>query len=61
MASGSVYQLKEAECPGTPLFLFDCTMGDGSVQRLSTHSVSWSGNSYSARRKANSTRRHGLS
>ncbi|MGA3023973.1 MAG: phage tail protein [Bryobacteraceae bacterium] len=49
MASGSVYQLKEAESPGTPLFLFDCTLGDGSVQRLSTHAVSWNGNSYSAR------------
>ncbi len=49
MASGSVYQLKEAECPGTPLFLFDFTLGDGSVQRLSTHTVSWGGNNYAAR------------
>ncbi len=49
MASTSVYQLKEVECPGTPLFLFDCTLGDGSVQSLSTHPVSWNGTSYSAR------------
>jgi hypothetical protein len=49
MASTSVHQLKEVECPGTPLFLFECTLGDGSVQRLSTHAVSWNGNSYSAR------------
>ena len=49
MSSGSVYQLKEEENPGTPLFLFDCTLGDGSLQSLSTHAVSWSGNSYQAR------------
>ncbi|MGD0616583.1 MAG: phage tail protein [Bryobacteraceae bacterium] len=49
MASGSVYELKEEETPGTPLFLFDCTLGDGSVQSLSTHAVSWSGNIYQAR------------
>ncbi|MGA2185062.1 MAG: hypothetical protein ABSH47_18745 [Bryobacteraceae bacterium] len=49
MASVSVYQLKEVECPGTPLFLFDCTLANGDVQRLSTHAVSWNSNSYSAR------------
>jgi len=49
MASGSIYQLKEVECPGTPLFLFDCTLSDGTVRRLSTHTISWNGNTYSAR------------
>ena len=49
MASSSVYQLKEQGLPGTPLFLFDCTWPNGDAQHLSTHAVSWSGNSYAAR------------
>ena len=49
MPSESIYQLKETECPGTPLFLFDCTLSDGDVRRLSTHAVSWNGNAYLAR------------
>ena len=49
MSSTSVYQLKEAECPGTPLFLFDCTWPGGDVQQFSTHAVSWNGKSYAAR------------
>ena len=49
MSSTNVYQLKEQECPGTPLFLFDCMWPSGDAQHLSTHAVSWNGNTYSAR------------
>ena len=31
--------LKELEVPGTPLFLFDCTLPTGDVQHWSTHNV----------------------
>ena len=41
--------LKELEVPGTPLFLFDCTLSTGDVQRWSTHSVTVSGHSYLSR------------
>jgi Putative phage tail protein len=41
--------LKELEVPGTPLFLFDCTLKSGDVERWSTHSVTVNGNSYLAR------------
>ena len=41
--------LKELEVPGTPLFLFDCTLKSGDVERWSTHAVTVSGNSYLAR------------
>ncbi len=45
----TVYDLKGQECPGTPLFLLDCTLASGDVQRLSTHAVTWNGQSYAAR------------
>jgi hypothetical protein len=41
--------LKELEVPGTPLFLFDCTLASGDVERWSTHNVTVNGNSYLAR------------
>ncbi len=45
----TVYDLKTQECPGTPLFLLDCTLASGDVQRVSTHAVTWNGQSYAAR------------
>ncbi len=41
--------LKELEVPGTPLFLFDCTLATGDVQRWSTHNVTVSGHLYLSR------------
>jgi Putative phage tail protein len=48
MAS-TIVALKEQETPGTPLFIFDCTLRSGDIQRWSTHNVSVNGQSYSAR------------
>ncbi len=45
----TIHDLKEMEVAGTPLFLFDCTLKSGDVQRWSTHKVTVGGNSYSAR------------
>lgn len=47
--SSTISVLKELEVPGTPLFLFDCTLPSGDVQHWSTHNVSVNGNSYLAR------------
>ncbi len=44
-----IEQLKELEAPETPIFLFDCTLTNGDVQRWSTHKVALNGNNYSAR------------
>jgi hypothetical protein len=41
--------LKELEVPGTPLFLFDCTLGTGDVQHWSTHNVTVNGLQYLSR------------
>jgi len=41
--------LKELEVPGTPLFLFDCTLPTGDVERWSTHNVTVNGNPYLSR------------
>jgi hypothetical protein len=41
--------LKELEVPGTPIFLFDCTLKSGDVERWSTHNVTVNGNPYLAR------------
>jgi len=46
---GTIIGLKELEVPGTPLFLFDCTLSSGDVERWSTHNVTVNGNSYLAR------------
>ncbi len=45
----TIDELKEEQTPPTPLFLFDCTLRDGSVERWGTHAVSFGGNSYDAR------------
>ena len=41
--------LKEQEVPGTPLFLFDCTLPTGTVQSWSTHNVTINGTQYLSR------------
>src|ERR1700733_15296523 len=41
--------LKEMEVPGTPLFLFDCTLATGDVQHWSTHNVTVNGDQYLSR------------
>ena len=41
--------LKELEVPGTPLFLFDCTLPNGVVQSWSTHNVTINGTQYLSR------------
>ena len=45
----TIDDLKVLETPGTPLFVCDCTLPSGDVQRWSTHSVVYLGNTYSAR------------
>ncbi len=45
----TIEQLKQMECPETPLFLFDCTMSSGEIERWSTHHVTFGGNEYRAR------------
>ncbi len=44
-----IEQLKELEAPETPIFLFDCTLPNGDVQRWSTHKAALNGNTYAAR------------
>jgi hypothetical protein len=41
--------LKELEVPGTPLFVFDCTLPTGDVQHWSTHNVTVNGLQYLSR------------
>jgi hypothetical protein len=41
--------LKELEVPGTPLFLFDCTLPTGDVQHWSTHNVTVNSQVYLSR------------
>jgi hypothetical protein len=45
----TINDLKELEVPGTPLFLFDCTLTSGDVQHWSTHSVTVNGQVYLGR------------
>lgn len=45
----TINDLKELEVPGTPLFLFDCTLPSGDVQHWSTHAVAINGQAYLAR------------
>ena len=45
----TIHVLKELEVPGTPLFLFDCTLPTGDVQRWSTHEVTVNGTNYLGR------------
>jgi hypothetical protein len=41
--------LKELEVPGTPLFLFDCTLPTGDVEHWSTHNVTVNARRYLSR------------
>ena len=41
--------LKELEVPGTPLFLFDCTLPTGDVEHWSTHNVTVNSTPYLSR------------
>ena len=45
----TIDQLKEQETPPTPLFLFECELGSGVIERWSTHAVTVGGNAYAAR------------
>lgn len=45
----TIDELKELEVTPTPLFLFECALSDGSVERWGTHAVTFEGNSYAAR------------
>ena len=45
----TIDELKEEQTPPTPLFLFECTLRSGSVERWGTHAVSVDGNNYDAR------------
>ena len=45
----TINDLKELEAPGLPLFLFDCTLTSGDIQRWSTHKVAVNGNQYLSR------------
>jgi hypothetical protein len=45
----TIQELKELETPGTPLFLFECTLKSGDVQRWSTHKVTVDRQHYLAR------------
>jgi Putative phage tail protein len=45
----TIDSLKALETPGTPLFVCDCILPSGDVQRWSTHKVVYLGNTYAAR------------
>ena len=45
----TIDQLKEEQAPPTPLFLFECTLQNGSVERWGTHAATFGGNNYDAR------------
>ncbi len=45
----TINELKELAVPGTPLFLFDCTLQSGDLQHWSTHPVTVAGQTYLAR------------
>jgi hypothetical protein len=45
----SVFTAKEQPNADTPLFFFDCTMTDGSVQHWSSRTFDWNGVHYAPR------------
>src|SRR5438270_5894083 len=45
----TIDDLKELEAPVTPLFLFECVLSSGAVERWATHAVTVAGNAYAAR------------
>ncbi len=46
---GTIDDLKEQQTPTTPLFLIDCVLSSGSIERWGTHAATLSGNNYQAR------------
>ncbi|HWF10757.1 MAG TPA: phage tail protein [Bryobacteraceae bacterium] len=46
---GNPFTAKEQLAADTPLFLFDCTLSDGTVRRWSSRTISWSGVAYEGR------------
>ncbi|MEB2360443.1 MAG: hypothetical protein HUU41_08785 [Bryobacteraceae bacterium] len=45
----SIFEIKESEVTETPLLLFDCELNSGSVERWSTHAVTYEGLTYKPR------------
>jgi hypothetical protein len=45
----TIDELKELEITPTPLFLFECTLRNGTVERWGTHGVTFGGHEYGAR------------
>ena len=45
----TIDELKEQPAPATPLFLFECTLRNGSVERWGTHAAAFNGHDYDAR------------
>ena len=45
----TIDEIKEQGTAPTPLFLFECTLRDGSIQRWATHAASFDGHNYDAR------------
>src|ERR1700759_2467674 len=45
----TIDELKEFELTSTPLFLFECTLRNGAVERWGTHAVTFEGHAYAAR------------
>jgi Putative phage tail protein len=45
----SIADVKELECADTPLFLIECTLKSGDVQRWSTHQITAEGQTYEPR------------
>jgi hypothetical protein len=45
----TLFQIKEQAVPDTPLFLFDCTFGDGTTYNWSSHHVTVQGTEYVSR------------
>src|SRR6266446_3499 len=45
----TIDQFKEQETTPTPLFLFDCVLPSGDVERWGTHGVTFDGHEYLAR------------
>lgn len=45
----TIEELKELEATPTPLFLLECTLANGDVERWGTHAVTFDGHAYGAR------------
>ena len=49
MPTPTPFTAKEQLNPATPLFLFDCTLADGTLQCWSSQSLAWGGHTYEGR------------